>query len=178
MYNQFCGVLANMQGSGAALAANTTPTSLLNGTGKFTLPAMALQWIGQKLRLRAAGRISTAASAMGTITFDIRFGSIIVFNGGASPTLAASASNVTWEIDVGLDVATVGNGTIATLTGAGKLITPALSALIQMLPGSSPGPGTGFDSTIANVVDLFATWSAATAGDTVRCDTATLYSEL
>lgn len=172
MLNEYVGPLAVQQGSGAALAATVTATSLLNGTGKFTLPAMALQFIGQKLRIKASGRISTAAATQGTITFDVRFGSIIVFTGGASPTLVASASNLTWELELDLVVSAVGSGTTATLTCTGHLLSFGLSATVpvQMLPASSPAPGTGFDSTIANVVDLFATWSAATAGNTVRCD--------
>lgn len=172
MLNTWNSTLQTQQGVGSALTNSTTPTSLLPGQAKFTLPAQALQWIGQKLRVKASGRISTAASTPGTLTLDIRFGSIVVFNGGASPTLAVSAANLTWRLEADLTVLTLGSATAATLYGAGELKSAALSAStpIMLLPVSSSGAGTGFDSTIANVVDFFGTFSVANASNSIRCD--------
>jgi hypothetical protein len=172
MKNTWNGTLISQQAAGTALTNTTTATSLLNGQAKFTLPAQFLDTIGAKLRIKASGRMSTAAATPGTFTFDVRFGSIVVFNGGASGTLATSATNLTWDLEINLYALSVGASTTATLYGSGKLFTAALSATtpIMLLPVSSPGAGTGFDSTTAVVVDLFGTWSAASASNSIRCD--------
>lgn len=172
MKNTWNGTLITQQAAGTALTNTTTATSLLNGQAKFTLPAQFLDTIGSKLRVRASGRISTAASTPGTLTLDIRFGSVVVFNGGASGTLATSATNLTWKFEADLYALTVGSSTTATMYGSGILTSAALSATtpILLLPASAPGAGTGFDSTAASVVDFFATWSVANASNSIRCD--------
>lgn len=172
MKNTWNGTLITQQAAGTALSNTTTATSLLNGQAKFTLPAQFIDTAGAKLRIKASGRMSTAASTPGTFTFDVRFGSVVVFNGGASGTLATSASNVTWDLEINIYALTVGASTSATMYGSGRLLTAALSATtpIMLLPTSSPGAGTGFDSTAAAIVDLFGTWSVASASNSIRCD--------
>jgi hypothetical protein len=169
MYNSWNSSLQTAAADGSALTNTTTPGSILPGHAKFTLPANFFQYAGQKLRLKASGRISTAASAPGTFTFDVRFGAIVVFNGGASPTLAVSASNLGWQLDVDLTCRSVGNSTLATILGQGSLYSAALSAStpIMLLPASAPAAGSGFDSTSSQVVDLFGTWSVANASNSI-----------
>lgn len=172
MFNSWNATLQTQAAAGAALTNSTTATSILPGQAKFTLPAQSLQMVGQKIRVKASGRISSAAATPGTLTLDLRFGSIIVFNGGASPTLATSGTNLTWRAEMELYLATVGSGTAATMYGTGELKSAILSATVplMLLPVSAPAPGTGFDSTIANVVDMFATFSVASASNSIRCD--------
>jgi len=169
MQYQFYVPLINAQVDGSALSNTTTATSILPGAAKWTYPAGFFAAPGYHLKVYAAGKISTAASSPGTLTLDFRIGSVVVFNGGASGTLATSASNVTWELDMDMTVRSIGNGTSATILGTGKLISAALSATtpIQLLPTSSPAAGTGFDSTTAAVCDLFGTWSVASASNTI-----------
>jgi len=168
---RFLEPLIEQQIDGTALSNTTTPTSIIAAAAKFTLPANFFV-IGRELCVRASGRISTHASSPGTLTLDLRIGSVTVFTGGASPTLATSASNVTWVYDATVTCRSIGASTSATLLGTGTLITAALSTTtpIQLLPASSPAVGTGFDSTAAAVLDLFATWSAAQTGNSIRCD--------
>lgn len=170
MKNLWWQSLIEAQGDGSALTNTTTPTSLLPGQAKFTLPAGFLDAPGAKLKVKAAGRISTAASSPGTLTLDVRFGSTVVFNGGASGTLATSATNLTWEAEIELLARSVGSGSAATILGIGKLISAALSAStpVLLLPASAPAVGTGFDSTVSNTVDLFATWSVASASNSIQ----------
>lgn len=170
MNNSWNQTLITAQSVGAALTNTVTPTSLLPGAARFNFPSNLLA-IGSKLRGRASGKISTAASAPGTLTLDIRLGaSTVVFNGGASPTLAVSAANLTWIFDFDLTCLSIGGGTSATLIGTGELRTAALSATvpIMLLPTSSPAAGTGFDSTASNFIDLFATWSVASASNSIQ----------
>jgi hypothetical protein len=174
---RFLEPLIEQQIDGTALTNTTTATSLLAAAAKFTIPANFLQ-VGRELVVRAAGRISTAGSSPGTFTFDVRFGSVIVFNGGASGTLAVSASNLTWIFESVLTCRSIGASTSATMLGSGILTTAALSATtpIQLLPASSPAAGTGFDSTAAFVVDVFGTWSVANASNSIRLDQFSLWA--
>lgn len=166
--NSWNQTLITSQVDGAALTNTTTPTSILPTAAKFVLPSNLFN-IGTKLKIRASGRMSTAASSPGTLTLDVRFGSTVVFNGGASGTLATSATNLTWDLEADLICRAIGNGTSTTVLGTGKLLSAALSATtpILLLPASAPAVGTGYDSTASQAVDLFATWSVASASNTI-----------
>lgn len=169
MFNSWNQTLITMQAAGPALSNSTAQTSLLNGQAKFTMPAGFLTAAGAKLYLRAGGKMSTAAASPGTFAFTVMFGTTAAFSGGASGTLATSASNVTFVIDIHLTVQSVGSGTAATVEGTGSLLTAALSATtpIQLLPASSPGAGPGFDSTVSFIVDLQGTWNTASSSNSI-----------
>jgi len=174
--NAWLAPMITLQAAGPALTNSTTQTSVLNGQAKATLPAEFLQYIGQKLSVRAAGIISTAASAPGTLSWFLMFGSIAVYAGGASGTLATSASNATWTLDLDLTVRAVGSGTSATIAGSGKFLSTALSATTPIQVLATPGALTGFDSTVASTVDLQATWSVASASNSLTCQVYELIS--
>jgi hypothetical protein len=161
--------LQTLQADGAAVTTNGVDTSMLLGAAKYTLPASFLQFIGQDLYIRAAGRISTTTGT-NTITFKVMFNAtpIAVFNSGAL-TLVASQTNQTWMLMLNLTVRSIGSGTTATLMGIGTF--EASVALVAngslMMPQTAPAVGTGFDSTAANLVDLTANWSAT--GNSLTC---------
>lgn len=177
-FNSWNSSLITLQAAGPALTNTTTQTSVLNGQAKFTLPAQWLEFIGQKLRIKAAGVMSTAASTPGTFTWTVMFGSISVFSGGASGTLATSASSVPWKLEIDLTVRSVGSGTAATLAGSGTLISAGLSASTPTQILACPGSLTGFDSTVASVLDLQGTWSVASASNTITCHDYELISSI
>ena len=156
---------------GSALVSSSTPTSILPASRKFTLASYFFDAPGKTLRIRAAGKISTAGSSPGTLTLDVRFGSVVVFNGGTSATLAVSATNLTWVMEAYLTCRAIGASTSANVIGIGRLETAALSATtpIMLLPTSAPAAGTGFDSTAAQTIDLFATFSVNSASNSITC---------
>ena len=166
--NSWLQTVTRVQGDGTALTNTTTATSILPAAEKFVMPANFFS-PGTRFKVRALGRISTAASTPGTITFDLRFGSTVVFNGGASGTVATSATNLTWLLEAELQCRAYGSGTSTTLIGGGALYSAALSATtpIMLLPTSAPAVGTGFDCTASQAVDFFATWSVANASNTL-----------
>lgn len=167
--------LITAQVDGTALTNSTTATSVIPAAAKFTLPANFYS-IGKTLRVRLGFRLSTAASTPGTLTLDVRHGSTVVFNGGASGTLATSATNLTGVMDVILTCRAIGASTSANLIGTGILTSAALSAAtpILLLPASAPAAGTGFDSTTSQVVDVFATFSVASASNSLTVHQYTL----
>jgi hypothetical protein len=52
---------------------------------------------------------------------------------------------------------------IGRFTSESVVGSAAGTALTTMLPATAPVVGTGFDSTVTNVVDLFGTWSLSNA---------------
>lgn len=171
---------------GTALASSTTATSILPAARKFTLPSYFFDNPGKALLLRASGRISTVVTTPGTLTLEVRFGSIVVASSGAMSLNTTAQTNVNWLLDWTLTARTIGASTSATLFHQGTWESHAVigsaaptagGAGQHMLPyNAAPAVGTGFDSTAAQTVDLFATWSVNNASNSIQCHMAQLFS--
>ena len=172
--------LINTSVDGAALTNTTTATSILGGTGtgasqaKITLPANFF-YVGRMFRIFAAGRISTLVTTPGTLTLDVRLGAVIAVNGGAMTLSTTAKTNVAWTLDWLLTCRAIGSGTTSNLMHQGVFTSEAAGATTVageaksiMLPQSAPAVGTGFDSTAAQTVDMFGTWSVANAANSVQ----------
>jgi hypothetical protein len=57
---------------------------------------------------------------------------------------------------------------IGTFQSEACLGSIASVATTTMLPLTAPAVGTGFDSTVMNVVDLFATWGTSSASNSIQ----------
>lgn len=154
------------QVDGAAVTG-TTATSLLPGAAKFTLPTNFCE-VGRVLRVTAKGKVSNIVTTPGTLTLDVRFGSVIVFNGGGMQLNAVAKTDVTWVFTADLTVRAIGASTSANLIGFGQWTSesvvgspvPGTGGSGSLLcPASAPAVGTGFDSTTTQIVDLFAKFS-------------------
>lgn len=174
------GVLVTSQVDGTALNTSTTETSILPGQAKFTLPANFLSDIGQCLRIRAMGRISNIVTTPGTLTFRVKINStpIAVASSGALALNTTAKTNVTWILDWDLILRSVGSGTAATFMHSGSWQSESVigsaaagsgGADSHIIPASAPAVGTGFDSTVANLVDLTAQWSVSNASNSIQC---------
>ena len=168
----FYEVLTVSQIPSATVGSTTSTTSILPYQGRFTLPAGFFDVIGKAIRIKAIGQITTTSVAPGTLTWSVAFGTvaspIYVFTSQAV-TMTTVASNLTYDLELNMicrSVATT-NATGAFMLTGGRLLTAAASTnIVQLLPASSPTTGTGFDSTITNVVDLQVAWSLAAAQNT------------
>jgi hypothetical protein len=159
----------------------TTPTSILPPSARFTLPANFFSEAGKALRVRAIGRISTLVTSPGTITFALWFGTIAspiaVFSGGATSLNIVAQTNAQWWLDLIWTCRAIGNGTnanglgTAQWTSRASLNAPAVGTTTGvgsvLLPDTAPAVGTGFDSTITNVVDLSVAFSVANASNSI-----------
>lgn len=172
-YNQLLSVAAV---DGAALASSTTETSLLPAAAKIALLRNFFERTGKRLRMYAAGRISTLVTAPGTFTFRVKFGSIAVFNGGAMNLNVVAQTNASWELLIDLVVRALGDGTNANLLGIGRWSSRAIvggpaaaSGGVEsiVLPDTAPAVGSGFDSTAEQVVDLTGQWSVNSASNSI-----------
>jgi hypothetical protein len=90
--------LISQQVDGTALNTSTTETSILASQAKFVLPANFLQYAGQKLHVRAIGRVSNIVTTPGTLTFKVKFNTtpIAVASSGALALNVVAKTNVTW----------------------------------------------------------------------------------
>ena len=171
-----------LQADGPALTASTTPTSLLGSTtsaaaARPTILANDISEAGKTYLVRAAGQISNIVTTPGTLTLDIRFGSVIVATSVINLNVVAK-TNVPWKLEWELTARTVGGTTTAQVYHQGMFISESVigsplpnagSAGIAMLPNATPGLGTGFDSTAAALlVDFFGTWSLNNA-NSIQC---------
>src|SRR6185369_12965860 len=179
--------LATARGSGAALATSTMETSILPGDARIILPAGFLNNVGQKLKIRAMGQVSNIVTTPGTLTFKVKLNAtpIAVASTGALALNVVAKTNVTWALDWDLTVRSVGSGTTATLMHFGQwqsesvIGSPAAGsggASAHIFPASAPAVGTGFDSTVANLVDLTAQWSVSNAANSIQLFTYELMS--
>lgn len=168
--------IAAAPADGAALSNTVTATSLLVATSKPVLAPQYFGFGGKMVRVTAAGRFSTVVTTPGTFTFDIRLGSAVVFNGGAMALNTTAQTNATFKFEAILVCKSIGSGTSATLLGVGEFKSRAVigsgaagttGAGILLLPDTAPVVGTGFDSTTAQTMDLFGTWSVANAANSI-----------
>lgn len=163
---------------GAALTNSTTPTSLLPTSRKLTLPAYFFDTVSRMVRVHASGRVSTLVTAPGTLTLDIRFGSVIVWTSGAMSLNIVAQTNASWLFDLLLSCRAIGNSTSANLIGVGEWASRAILGGVAagtggdtslIVPDTAPAVGTGFDSTATQQIDFFATWSVANAANSILC---------
>ncbi len=170
MYQTWCQTLISSQIDSTALTTSTTPTTILPPSAHLIIPANFFQ-IGQVLRLRAYGRISTVTTP-GTLALAFMLGptsNISAFAPAAMTLNATATTNVTWFLEMMMTCRAIGSGTSANLMGTGQFISRALlnapavgttlGVGVALLPDTAPAVGTGFDSTVANTADLFGTWS-------------------
>lgn len=167
-YQTWQQLLASAPVDGTAVSG-TSEGSLL--ASKVTLPAGFIFYEGQALRVRAAGRISNIVTTPGTLTLRFKMGPTSTIVAAASSAMqlnAVAKTNVTWILDWDFTVRSVGPATSCTLMHTGMWTSesvvgspvPASGGAGQhMIPASAPAVGTGFDSTVANVVDLTAQFS-------------------
>jgi len=174
-------LLIGSQVAGSAVT-NTTPLSLLPGQAKFTMPANFIDVVGKKFRITAAGRISTVVTTPGTLTLAVRMGPTSAIVAAASQAFAlniVAKTNVSWTLDLILTARAIGASTSTNFMAMGRWSSEAVIGSPLPAAGgigthswqaSAPVVGTGFDSTVANVVDLFATWSVNNASNTLLCE--------
>lgn len=157
--------------SDGTAVTGTAEASMLPGQAKYAIPANWLDYVGKKLRIRAAGRISNIVTTPGTLTLRFKLGptsNIIVAASSAMQLNAVAKTNVTWVLDWAFDLRTIGSGTGASFMHSGvwqsesvvgSPLPAAGSAGQLMIPASAPAVGTGFDTTVTNFADLTAQFS-------------------
>ena len=164
--------LITAQVAGTALTASVTPTSILPPQALYTMPAGLIDVVGKMMKVTVHGQVSNIVTTPGTLTLDVRFGSVVVANGGAMALNVVAKANVPWTLEWILTARAIGGTTSANLMHQGTWTSESVigsaiptvgGAGTHMLPNTAPAVGTGFDSTAAQQVNVFATWSLSNA---------------
>lgn len=161
---------------GTQISNSTTQASIIPAANKWTFPAGWLQdQRGKKLKIKAFGRVSCVVTTPGTLLFAVQMGptsNIAAFAPAAFNLNVVAKTNVTWDLEIDLVLRTYGSGTAAAFMGkamftseavVGSPVNTAGGNGSLLLPASAPAVGTGFDSSVANVLDLQAKFSVATS---------------
>lgn len=174
--NSWWQTLTTAQTAGSAQTA-AAAASCLPPAARFTFPASLLK-IGDEFRITASGIISCAVTTPGTARFDVRVGSSVVFDSQAMNLNIVAQTSVPWWFDCKLTCRSIGNSTNATLIGQGVWASPAIIAAAAPASGGSTQfvlpvsggvvVGSGFDSTVSNVMDFFFTQTVATGSMTLQ----------
>lgn len=125
-------------------------------------------WAGKKVRLRAFGRITTAATP-GSLTLAVLYGTGADANGtsivaSAAQTLIASQTSLSWELDLVIHCRTPGATGGLFGSGHAHFNTAVIAAGTFLLPASLAAVSASVDLTVAsNVLSLQALRSGSTA---------------
>lgn len=166
--------------AGTLLNTFTTAKSIINPQAQYVM-SPGFMSIGKMLRISAMLGVSNIITTPGTMTFQVQVGpavpaTIAAFSTGAIQLNAAVHTTLPLWLQILLTCRSVGNGTGCQLMGQATVvgIMPTVtlgqvdgvnSQAILMVPQTAPALGTGFDSTVANVLDLFGAFSISAAGN-------------
>lgn len=153
----------------------TSATATAASAGFVTLPPGFFQ-PGSLLDIEFIAGISNRVTGPDTFTVQVMVGSVIAFTSGAINLTTTAHTTIPCYGRILLTCRSVGNGTLATLMGQatieGQMIAmgsgladAAANTGWAMGPNTAPAVGTGFDSTVANTLDLFVAQSVSNAGN-------------
>lgn len=175
---QFPQCLTAMSAVGTLFNTYTTAKTVLNATDLVTLSPNYLK-VGSTFKIHAAGALSNIVTTPGTVTFQVMMGSIVAFTTGAIQLNATAHTLLPFNLNIDLRVDTIGSGTTAKFLGQGMLngiqftntaaqTDAANTTGMFPVPATAPAVGTGFDSTIANILDFWTGFSISNAGNGVQ----------
>lgn len=189
MMQSFGQTLAYINNAGTLYNTYTTAKSVLTSattvagvsSGAVVLPPGFFRQ-GTKLVIEATFGVSWASG--NTMTFEVRLGptsTIVAFTGGAMKVTTTGGTTIPMSLYIDLTCRSEGTGTLATLIGLGRamgrMCVPAAATAgadysagsgVAMLPDSAPSAGTGFDSTVANTLDLFCAMGTSSASNGIQ----------
>jgi len=172
--------VATVRASSTLFTTYTTAKSVIDPTGLWTMPANYL-YVGRKIRVRVAGAISNIVTTPGLMNFQLKIGSVAAYDTGNIQLNATAHTTLPFFLDISAVCQAVGSGTSAKLLGIGTAeglmftrtagqTDDAQGMQTIVVPQTNPAQGTGFDSTISNIVDLWAGFTISNAGNGVRVD--------
>jgi hypothetical protein len=169
--------LVSMRSAGTLFNTYTTAKSVLNVTELYTIPANFLQ-VGAKLRIKAWGGLSNIVTTPGTVTFQIMMGAIAVWTSGAIQMTTTANTLTPFRLETTIRLDSAGAGTAAKFIGEGFLsalnlsigsgANPTVTDTAIVVPVGAPAVGTGFDSTISDILDFWVGFSISNAGNGVQ----------
>jgi hypothetical protein len=181
--------LTTATAAGTLFNTYTTAKTVIRPENLVVLPA-GYFYVGRKLHIKLQGALSNIVTTPGTVTMQVMLGAtgtIVAFTTGAMQLSTTAHTTLPFNLEIDLTCRSVGSGTAATLIGQGNITSQCVSATAVadsttshnslMCPNTAPAVGTGFDSTIANVLDFWAGFSISNAGNGIQIHQYDIYSE-
>ncbi len=169
--------LVTQQGAGTLFNTYTTAKTVINAQALYSLPPGFWE-IGKQLEIEVMGGISNIVTTPGTITLQVMMGSIVAFTTGALQMSTTAHTTIPFWLKALLTCRAVGPTTSANLMGQAVIASQTIAATavadgtqthsILLGPNTAPAVGTGFDSTITNVLDFWAGFSISNAGNGIQ----------
>lgn len=170
--------LVTQEAAGTLFTTYTTSKTVINPQALYTFPA-GFWKIGRAVRLFVAGGISNIATTPGTLTFEVKIGSVIAFTTGAIQLNASAHTTLPFWLDLLLTCRSVGASAGGTLMGQGQITglmvtrtagqtDDAQGHQTVLVPQTAPAVGTGFDTTTAQILDLWAGFSISNIGNAIQ----------
>lgn len=175
----YSNILTAAKAVGTAFNTYTTAKSVINATDLIQLPPNFLSVPGKQLKVEVDMAVSNIVTTPGTIVFQVMMGTIVVWTSGNIQLNATAHTNLPAKLVVDLRLDSIGSGTAAKFLGMGMLNgihftntaaqTDAVNTTGEFpVPATAPAVGTGFDSTIANILDFWVGFSISNAGNGVQ----------
>lgn len=166
--------------AGSIFDTYTTAKTVIPATSLYTFGPNAVN-VGKTLRITAAGALGTLVTTPGLVAFQVMLGSIVAFTTGNIQMNATAHTLLPWWLNVLLTCRAVGSSTSANFMGMGQVQGIALTLTAAQVdavntggifsaPATTPTVGTGFDSTIANILDFWVGFTISSASNRVRVD--------
>lgn len=166
------GVLSGAVGTSTADAAvaNTTTETTLLGTvlGTYTIEASQINLAGKTVRVRVRGVVSDTLTP--TLNIKFKIGGTTIVSTGAQ-TMVTSLANNSFECVVDLVTRTTGSSGTIMANGMFNYNTPAFALVSEPMVITSTAT---VNLTTTQVIDVTATWSAASASNTITGQTVTV----
>lgn len=172
------GRLVTMGTAGTAFGTFTTAKTVLPAAAVPTLPA-GFFTVGKTLEINVMGGISNIVTTPGLIAFQVMVGAVIAFTTGNIQLNATAHTLLPFWVRILMTCRAVGATTAANCLGmataVGVMFTNTAAQVdgantntIKNVPATAPAVGTGFDSTIANTLDLFVGFTISDAANVVQ----------
>jgi hypothetical protein len=164
----------------------TTAKSVINQSETVGIPGNTLI-VGSKFRVKAWGGLSNIVTTPGTVTFQIMMGTLasptVAWSSGAIQLSTTAHTLIPFDLEVTLRVDSVSEvagstATAAKFIGGGKLNgimftvgagADSTTVVGQFpVPAGAPAAGSGFDSSVANLLDFWTGFSISNAGNGVQ----------
>lgn len=176
--------LKTQHAAGTLLATFTTAKSIINPQALLVVPAGFLQ-IGDMLEIDALLAISNIITTPGLMNFQVKMGptaNIVAADTGNIQLNATAHTTLPAWLKMFLTLRSDGPGATAAqfmvqaflhgvmFTRTAAQTDGANSETLISGPATAPALGTAFDSTVANLLDLWAGFTISSAGNGVRVD--------
>ena len=168
--------LASAKATGTAFNTFTTAKSVINTTELVPIPGNYLQLGSRFWGMALLGLSNTAAAA--TFNVNVNMGSTSVLaSGNLQMSTTANTSLPVW-VQWFMRLNAAGSGTnanfigqffvsgLAPQLGAG-VANPTVTDSVVLGPAGTPAAGSGFDSTVSNILDFWVGFGTSAAGNQV-----------